>query len=76
MCESDSMSQFYPVSEATCVATLRSHGWDLFLRHRHFSGSWADCSPAVFERLTIGELQDVLDAHVASWPQPTPGQNA
>lgn len=76
MCDSERLSQLYPVVEATGCITLKSHGWSLSLRHRHFSGSWSDCSLEVFERLTIGELQDVLDAHVAAWPQPSPHQSA
>lgn len=76
VCESDSLAQFYQVNEAYLCATLTSHGWRLYLRHRHYSGNWGDCVPVLYERLTIGELQDVLDATVAGWPQGTPGQSA
>lgn len=76
MCITDRLSQFHPVVEATGCVTLKSRGWSLSLRHRHYSGSWGDCALEVFESLTIGELQDVLDAHVAAWPQPSPFQSA
>lgn len=67
MCESDSLSQFYPIREALGSLSLSPTGWRLSLRHRHFSGSWSSCSVDVFEHLTVGELVDVLEATQASW---------
>lgn len=76
MCESDALSQFYHVEEASGWVQLNSHGWRLFLRHRHYSGNWDDCAPVLYEGLTIGELEDALDSDVASWPHGTQGQSA
>lgn len=76
MCVSDKLGMFERVEEASGWIQLTSHGWRLFLRHRHYSGNWDDCAPVSFERLTIGELHDTFDAVVASWPLGTPGQSA
>lgn len=67
MCESDSLSQFYPIRQASGSLNLGPTGWRLFLRHRHFSGGWDSCSVDEYECLTIGELLDVLQATQDSW---------
>jgi hypothetical protein len=68
MCASDTLSQFYPVTEALGSLSLERGGWRLCLRHRHSSGSWSDCSVAHFSDLTLNELVDVLTSLVDSWP--------
>lgn len=67
VCTSNELSQFYNVEQALGSLTFDRDGWSLRLRHRHFSGSWSSCSVDEFDRLTLGELMDVLDAVAAAW---------
>lgn len=70
MCQSDSLSQFYPVEAATGSLSWGRGGWRLYLRHRHWSGAWSDCSEDTFESLSVAELLDVLEAVQATWSRP------
>jgi hypothetical protein len=41
-------------------------GWTLWISHRHVGGVLGDCAQDYFERLTLGEAMDVLEATIAT----------
>lgn len=61
-CESESLSQFYPLEEARIFVRTAGPYFVLEERHRHQTGSWGQCRVNRFESLTWAEVADVLDA--------------
>lgn len=61
-CQSDSMSQFYPVDDLRIILTLSGAYFLVDERHRHQSGRWGECRCCRYDSLTWAESLDVLDA--------------
>lgn len=65
-CESDSLSQFYPIADQRFYLTEEPEGWLLEERHRHETGVWGQCQTIHCERMTVAEVLDVIDAIASS----------
>jgi hypothetical protein len=66
-CDSPRLSQYEPVIEGLASIAWTPDGWHLSLRHRHYSGRLSECSPDVYEHLTMAEMQDVLMVTLEGW---------
>lgn len=63
----ESLLSYEPVVEAMMTMSWGPNGWQLYVRHRHWSGRLGSCPVDDYENLSLGELQDVLGAIVACW---------
>lgn len=49
-----------PIMEFEIHLRCSGDGWRIWARHRHFGGHLTDCPAAVYERLSLPELIDVV----------------
>lgn len=61
-----------PIVAVLMRAEVTRDGWELWVRHRHFSGLFSDCQHEEYSRLTLGELQDVLESIASGWAEVRP----
>jgi hypothetical protein len=66
------LTSYEPIVEALVRFEHHCGGWKVWLRHRHWGGSFSDCGVFELAGLTLEELEDVLLAELSSWDASAP----
>lgn len=69
-CQSDFLSQFYPVIRIDIQLFQSDDGVMVTERHRHATGGLNDCQTQVYRQLTPEEASDAVEALCAALLQP------
>lgn len=56
------LTTYEPIVGVLVELSQEHEGWNLMIRHRHNAGRFGDCESERYERLTLGEAFDVLEA--------------